>query len=226
MNDESILKLFHEYKKFCHNKMNDPNSTKDEKISLMNRIIDNLFDQNEQLIEMIVETKQNAQIKSMEMHRFMLETATKTIDIGHALSSYELEMKNITQNKLPKIFNLITLIDEQSDHLDRMERENKLLNDNIESMNNELVQYKNIVCNRIDIRTNDNSLPIQQSTVSESSSSLIQMFNNVKLAEQKTTIDSMICASIIDDIIDTIENEQETMIVQMFTNKDCSTIDQ
>ena len=28
-NDESILKLFQEYKKFCHNKINDQNSTKD-----------------------------------------------------------------------------------------------------------------------------------------------------------------------------------------------------
>ncbi|XP_027201463.2 uncharacterized protein LOC113795444 [Dermatophagoides pteronyssinus] len=235
-NDESILKLFQEYKKFCHNKINDQNSTKDEKISFMNKIINNLFDQNEQLIELIIETKQNAEIKSMEMNRFMLETATKTIDIGHALSSYELEMKHFTQRKLPQYLNLITLLDDQSNCLNDFEKENihlrmenKLLNDNIESKNIELEQYKNIVANLIDHNTtNENSLAIQQSTT-VSESSLIERFNGRKLAEQKMTIDSMICASIIDELINTVENEQEETNYSddsTTTTSDATTIDQ
>ncbi|KAH7637236.1 hypothetical protein HUG17_7442 [Dermatophagoides farinae] len=219
--DESILELFQDYKKFCQNRINDPNSSKE----------------NEQLIGLIIETKQNAQIKSMEFHRFMLETATKTIDIGQALSSYELEMKNITQRKLPLFFNLIELIDNQSTRLDsldeensQLKRENQLLNDDVEKMNMELVQYKNIVCNLVDDHhhndvqtTIENSLAItqqQNSTDTTESSSLIKLFIDEKLTEQKSTVDSLVCASIIDELIDMVDNEQQQQ--QVITNSDDS----
>lgn len=78
-----------------------------------------------------------------------------------------------------------------------------------------------------------NSLVIQQSTT-VSESSLIERFNGKKLAEQKMTIDSMICASIIDELINTVENEQEETLIVMSnysddsttTTSDATTIDQ
>lgn len=77
------------------------------------------------------------------------------------------------------------------------------------------------------------SLAIQQSTT-VSESSLIERFNGRKLAEQKMTIDSMICASIIDELINTVENEQEETLIIMSnysddsttTTSDATTIDQ
>ena len=59
----------------------------------------------------------------------------------------------------------------------------------------------------------------QNSTDTTESSSLIKLFIDEKLTEQKSTVDSLVCASIIDELIDMVDNEQQQQVI---TNSDDS----
>lgn len=128
----------------------------------MSNIINDLFNQNEQLIELMGEIEQSANCKTRQLHEFMLNTASKSIDYGMALSAYEIEMKKLTEHNLPSIFHYDEmlnkselLIDYYAKENQELKQENKNFFNDIQLINAELMYYKNVVYNLM-FSTNNN----------------------------------------------------------------------
>lgn len=117
----------------------------------MTKVINELLEQNEHLLELVVEVQQSASNKSNQMHKLLEKTACKTNDVGLALSSYELELKKISEQCIPSFLDCANVIEKVSDYVETIENENLQLKKqnesffySIKNQSAELMQFKSI----------------------------------------------------------------------------------
>lgn len=119
----------------------------------MEKVINDLMDQNELLLQTLFEVQQSAKNRSMQMYSLLKQTANITCDVGLALSSYELEMKKFSQQNIPLyIEDCVDCVEHIKTHVEYLEHKNNILQrenesffQNIQYQNAELMQYKAMV---------------------------------------------------------------------------------
>lgn len=127
------------------------------------------MEQNEHLLETFLEVQQTTKNRSMQLHSLLTKTANASDQIGSALSSIELKMKQWATSlefKSPSTLECLDLIGEITRHVDILEKENEELQsqnrsffDNLISQSTELMQYKHMVYSLMSHKPETSLLP-------------------------------------------------------------------
>lgn len=117
----------------------------------MSKVINELLDQNECLLELVAEVQASVGNKSMQMHELLQRTADKTYNVGLALSSFELEMKKLVEQNIPSFVECADLVVKVKDYVEVLEEENVQLKQqnesffhDIQSQSIELMYFKQL----------------------------------------------------------------------------------
>lgn len=118
----------------------------------MCKVIDNLMEQHEILLQILLEIQQTTMNRSMQLHCLMQKTAHKSCEVGQALSSFEFQAKQFACESLPYFIECAARFEQINSHVDTLVEENAVLRrenrqffKDIQSQTAELMQYKNMV---------------------------------------------------------------------------------
>ncbi|UXI18931.1 kyphoscoliosis [Sarcoptes scabiei] len=209
------MENFMQYKRFCFDKINDHCLPIDIKITVMRQIIENLFEQNEQLINITEEINQFSRVQSDRIHGFLQRTANQTIEIGETLSLFELRVKNFTMNYLPSLMENSFVLDQ----IDLIINYYRIRNSRLSFDNQKLAEENHRMRSNMDFyKWNNDSLSFGQEFSKDPifnnqaiREEFLKDFINDKLNKQEDNINSVICATILDEIIYKIESEPDSM---------------
>lgn len=224
MAESDILSLFYNYKNFYLEQITNESDT-EIKQKLMSKVINDLMEQNELLLEILLEVHQNTRDRSEQMHQMLTKTASKTSEVGQALTSYELEVKTFAQNRIPAFIDFANYAKQMQFYIINLEHDNQELKKenetffrDLQMQNVQLINYRKMFKEKFDDGTIKTSTLFKSDKLDEIECFNIESFLHTKFNELSRNINTIVCADVLEDIITitekTIEDENN------FTNSD------